>query len=84
MAVWLKTQMFCDVTLCVGERKVSQSFDDFCAFIFRINCEIKKNSLNLEDEGNTFLLHVNSYSVKNSACQLRKSESSEIQFLCPD
>jgi hypothetical protein len=48
MAVWLKIQVFCDATLCVSERKVSQSFGDFCAFKFRINSTIKKTRLTLK------------------------------------
>jgi hypothetical protein len=74
MAVLLKT---------LRAKSFLKFFGDFCAFIFRANCTIK-SSLNLEDEGNTVLLHAKRHSVKNTACNLRKHESFEIRFLCPD
>ena len=73
---------FSAIWFCVSVSGKLRKFRRFFAFFFRINCT--KKSLKLEDKGNAFFLLVNSYSVKNLECHLKKSESSEIQFLCPD
>jgi hypothetical protein len=83
MAVLLQIRFFWDSTLCRWARSFL-SFDNCCVFVFRVHCKIKKNLLNPEEEGNTVFRHVKRYSVKSSACHLKRLRSSEIQFLCPD